>query len=152
MPQQTSLSPRAWAELLLLALIWGGVFLAVTVALREVGVFTLVAIRVTGGSLVLWAYVLLRRLALPNDLKTWVALAVMGLLNNVIPFTLIAWGQLRIDAGLSAIINGSTAIFGVVVAAAVFSDERLSLNRGGWRGSGVYRRCHGCGAVGVARI
>ncbi|MEE9426582.1 MAG: DMT family transporter [Paracoccaceae bacterium] len=129
MTQQTSISNRAWAELLLLAVIWGGVFLAVTVALSEVGVFTMVALRVIGGTVVLWGYILARGLNVPKSLKIWVAFLVMGLLNNVIPFSLIAWGQLRIESGLSAIINGSTAIFGVLVAAAVFSDERLTPNR-----------------------
>jgi hypothetical protein len=60
MTNQATLSTRAWAELLLLALIWGGVFLAVSVALREVGVLTLVAFRVGGGALVLWAYIVAR--------------------------------------------------------------------------------------------
>ena len=129
MTKQASLTARAWAELLLLALIWGGVFLAVSVALREVTVFTLVAFRVAGGSLILWLYILWRRIPVPKSLRIWGAFAVMGLLNNAIPFSLIAWGQLHIDAGLSAIINGSTAIFGVLVAAAIFADERLTPNR-----------------------
>jgi drug/metabolite transporter (DMT)-like permease len=53
----------------------------------------------------------------------------MGLLSNAIPFSLIAWGQTQIDAGLSAFINGSTAIFDVLVAATLFADERLTTNR-----------------------
>ena len=126
MTQQITISARAWAELSLLSLIWGGVFLAVSLALRDVGVFTLVAFRVGGGALVLWAYILLRRFPIPKSAKTWGAFLVMGLLNNVLPFSLIAWGQLRIDIGLSSILNGSTAIFGILVAAIVFADERLT--------------------------
>lgn len=126
MTQQTTMSARAWAELLLLSLIWGGVFLTVTLALREVGVFTLVAFRVGGGALVLWAYVLMRGFPVPKTAKIWGAFLVMGLLNNVLPFSLISWGQLRIDIGLSSILNGSTAVFGILVAATVFADERLT--------------------------
>lgn len=129
MTRQASLTARAWAELLLLALIWGGVFLAVTVALREVPVFTLVAYRVAGGALILWLYILWRRIPVPKSPRIWGAFALMGVLNNALPFSLIAWGQLHIDAGLSAIINGSTAIFAVLVAAAIFADERLTPNR-----------------------
>ncbi len=129
MTQQTQLSLRAWAELFLLALIWGGVFLAVSVALQGVPVFTLVAFRVCGGALILWAYVLIRKLPIPKSPKIWGAFLIMGLLNNAIPFSLIAWAQQYIDSGLSAIINSSTAIFGVLVAAAIFADERLTPNR-----------------------
>jgi drug/metabolite transporter (DMT)-like permease len=50
----------------------------------------------------------------------------MGLLNNAIPFSLIAWGEIRIASGLAAILNASTAILGALVAAAVFRDERLT--------------------------
>jgi drug/metabolite transporter (DMT)-like permease len=50
----------------------------------------------------------------------------MGLLNNVIPFGLMAWGQLHIDSGLTSILNAATAIFGVLAAALFFADERIS--------------------------
>jgi drug/metabolite transporter (DMT)-like permease len=53
----------------------------------------------------------------------------MGLLNNVIPFSLMSWGQLHIETGLTSILNATTAIFGVIVAAIVFADERLTLRR-----------------------
>jgi drug/metabolite transporter (DMT)-like permease len=53
----------------------------------------------------------------------------MGLLNNALPFTLITWGQLTIPSGLAAIVNASTAIFGVLVAALAFRDERLTARR-----------------------
>ncbi len=125
MTPQATISARAWVELLLLSLLWGGSFLSISVALREFGVFTVVAIRVLGAAAVLWAYVLIRGLPLPRG-RIWVAFLVMGLLNNVIPFSLIVWGQQNIASGLASIINASTAIFGVLVAAAVFADERLT--------------------------
>ena len=53
----------------------------------------------------------------------------MGLLNNALPFTLITWGQLTIPSGLAAIVNASTAIFGVLAAALLFRDERLTAPR-----------------------
>jgi len=51
---------------------------------------------------------------------------VMGLLNNVVPFSLMAWAQLHIETGLTAILNATTAIFGVIFAAIFFVDEKLS--------------------------
>jgi drug/metabolite transporter (DMT)-like permease len=126
MSTQKSLSPRAWAELALLALIWGGAFMATRVVLDEVPVVTLVLHRTFWAALVLWAYVFLRGLPLPRDPRIWGAFLVMGLLNNVIPFALMAWGQLTIESGLTSILNATTAIFGVLVAALFFADERLT--------------------------
>ena len=128
-PIQKTISPQAWAGLLILALIWGGSFLSVHVALEEIGPLTSVAHRTGWAMLILWTYVLIRRLPLPKDLRIWGAFLVMGLLNNVIPFSLMAWGQLHIETGLTSILNASTAIFGVIAAAVFLADERLTARK-----------------------
>ena len=130
MTQQKSISGRAWAELLLLAMIWGGSFLSIRIALDEIGPFTSVAHRTFWAMLVLWGVVAIMRLPLPRDPRVWLAFLVMGLLNNAIPFALMAWGQLHIETGLTSILNAATAIFGVIVAALVFADERMTLRKG----------------------
>lgn len=126
---QKSLSARAWAELLLLSLLWGGSFLSIRVALDEIGPLTVVLHRVGWAALALWLVVAAMRLPLPRGARVWGAFLVMGLLNNVVPFGLMAWGQLHISTGLTSILNASTAIWGVVVAALVFADERLTARR-----------------------
>lgn len=129
MKQATDISARAWAELMLLALIWGASFLSIHIALGEVSVLSSVAHRVFWAALVLWIVIWLRGDALPRGWRLWGSFAVMGLLNNVLPFTLMAWGQLTIESGLTSILNAFTAVAGVVVAALVFADERLSARR-----------------------
>jgi len=128
--KQTTISPLAWALMAALALIWGGSFPSNRLALAEVGVLTTVAFRVGIGALLMWGVVALRGIPLPRGPRVWAAFGVMGVLNNALPFTLIVWGQTRIDSGLAAILNAATAILGVAVAAAVFRDERLGLRRG----------------------
>lgn len=130
MSVQKSLSPRAWSELTLLGLIWGASFITMRIALNEIPVLTVVLHRVFWAMLVLWAVVIAYRLPVPREPRVWGAFLVMGLLNNVIPFGLMTWGQLHIESGLTAILNATTAIFGVIVAALVFADERLT-----WRKS-----------------
>ena len=120
---------QAWAELGLLGLIWGGSFLTIRLALDEVPVLTVVLHRVFWAALALWVWVLIRRLPVPRDLRIWGAFLIMGLLNNVIPFGLMTWGQLHIETGLTSILNAATAIFGVLVAAAVFADEKLTARK-----------------------
>lgn len=129
MSDQKTLNPRAWADLLLLSLLWGASFLSIRVALDELGVMWVVAHRVGWAALILWGYVLLRRLPVPRAPAIWGAFAVMGLLNNVIPFGLMAWGQLHIETGLTSILNAATAVFAVLVAATLFRDERLTTRR-----------------------
>lgn len=125
------MSLLVWGELALLALIWGGSFLAIRTALDEIPVLASVTHRVLWAALLLWIVVALRRLPIPRSPGIWGAFLVMGCLNNVIPFTLMAWGQLTIETGLTAILNAATAIWGVLVAAAVFKDERLTWKRTG---------------------
>jgi drug/metabolite transporter (DMT)-like permease len=117
---------QSWGLLCLLALIWGASFLSIRVALDEVPPLTAVAHRVGWATLVLWIYVLAKGLPMPRGRRVWIGFAGMGLLNNVIPFSLMAWGQLHIPTGLTSIFNASTAIFGVLVAALLLADESLS--------------------------
>ncbi len=126
---QKTISARAWFELMILSLIWGASFLSIRIALNEVGPLTAVAHRTFWAMLILWIYVLVRRVELPGELRIWAAFLVMGLLNNVIPFSLMAWGQLHIETGLTSILNAATAIFGVIAAAIFFTDERLTARR-----------------------
>lgn len=129
MTPQKSLSARAWAELLLLGAIWGASFLSIRIALDEVPFLTSVAHRVLWACILLWAIALLRGRSFPRAPKVWGAFLIMGLLNNVIPFGLMAWGQLHIESGLTSIFNSATAIFGVIAAAFFFADERLTARK-----------------------
>jgi drug/metabolite transporter (DMT)-like permease len=130
MIEQKSISARAWISLAALGAIWGASFVSIRVALDEIGPLTAVAHRTFWAMLVLWFAVWVMRIPIPRSPRIWVAFLVMGLLNNVIPFGLMAWGQLHIESGLTSILNATTAIFGVVLAAAFFADERLSLRKG----------------------
>lgn len=124
------MSGRAWLELILLSCLWGGTFFSVAIALDEIGPMTAVLHRVGWAALVLWAVVLIRRHRIPLGLRDWSAFLVMGCLNNVIPFSLMSWGQTQIETGLVSIFNAMTAIFGVLVAAMLLRDERLTPRRG----------------------
>ncbi len=129
MATQKHLSPKAWAELLLLGLIWGASFIAIRIALDTIPVMTSVLHRVFWATLMLWIVAWAKQLTIPRSPRVWLAFFVMGLLNNAVPFTLMAWGQLYIATGLTSILNAATAIFGVLIAAVLFKDERLTRTR-----------------------
>ena len=119
-----------WALLLALSLVWGGSFFFVEIGLEGLGPYTVVAARVGLGALGLLLFLRLRGLTLPRGVSDWWALFVMGLLNNAIPFSLIAWGQVRIDSGLASIFNATTPLFTLVVAHFCTRDERLTPLKG----------------------
>lgn len=125
----TAMSRRAWAELSLLSLIWGASFFSIAIALREIGPVTVVLHRVGWAAALLWVVVLASGQRVPRGWRVWRDFLVMGCLNNVLPFTLMSWGQTRIESGLVSIFNAMTAPLGVLVAALVLSDERLTPRR-----------------------
>lgn len=146
---QKQMTGRLWAEMVLLGTLWGGSFVANRFALGAFGVFPTVAFRLAGACIVLWLVVRMQGLPLPRGWRIWGTLAVMGFLNNALPFSLITWGQQTVPAGLAAIINSSTAIFGVLIAAMAFRDESLSMRKL----SGVAVGCFGVAvAIGLHQL
>jgi drug/metabolite transporter (DMT)-like permease len=115
-----------WLVLLFLALIWGGAFFFIGVAVRHVQPLTYVWLRLTIGAAGLWAYVMIRgeRIHLPK--QVWGSILLLALLNNALPFALFGWGQTHIASGLASILNATTPIWGVVVAHFLTRDERMS--------------------------
>lgn len=115
-----------WALLLGLSVLWGGSFFFVEIALDELPPLSLVWIRVSLAAIVLWGYIFLTGQKLPKKFSIWLAFGTMGLLNNILPFSLIAWGQQDISAGLASILNATTPLFTVLVAGLFLSDEKLT--------------------------
>jgi drug/metabolite transporter (DMT)-like permease len=85
--------------------------------------------RVSIAALALFVYLRIRRQPIPADAATWAAFLGMGLLNNLIPFTLLFWGQTQIASGLASILNATTPIFSILVAHLLTSDEGITRNK-----------------------
>jgi drug/metabolite transporter (DMT)-like permease len=115
--------------LLGLATVWGGSFFFAEIALREVPPLTIALHRVFWAVPALFVVVWLKRIEIPRSLKVWLCYLIMGALNNAIPFSLIFWGQTSIGSGLASILNGTTAVFGAVVAGILLVDEPLTVRK-----------------------
>ncbi|PLW75736.1 EamA family transporter [Cohaesibacter celericrescens] len=120
------MGPAEWGMLLFLSLLWGGSFLFVGVAVSELPTLTIVFARVGLAAVALWVVILVTGRPLPRDHLAWLAFLAMGLLNNVLPFGLIVWGQHSIASGLASILNASTPLFAVLVAGIVLHDEPMT--------------------------
>ena len=123
MPARLSLSATDWLLLVFLSILWGGSFFFAKIAVDELPPLTLALGRV-GIAAALLA-VLAGVAGLVALARAWPAFAVLGLLNNVIPFTLIFWGQTHIPSGLASIFNATTPIFTALIAHFATRDEKL---------------------------
>ncbi len=108
---------KSWGMLLLLSLIWGGSFLFIAIAVKELAALQVVLARVVIAAAVLVPVHLMVQGALPHDKKTWIAAGGMSIMNNIIPFTLITWGQHFITGGLASVVNATTPMFAAVFMA-----------------------------------
>ena len=115
-----------WLILLFLAVIWGGAFFFIGVAVRHVQPLTYVWLRLTIAAAGMWLFLKFRGQPLDLPKAAWGSIALLALLNNAIPFALFGWGQTHIASGLASILNATTPIWGVVVAHFLTSDERMS--------------------------
>jgi len=115
-----------WSLLLLLSVLWGLSFYFMGVAVKEIPPLTIVAIRVVlaAAALNLLLHGLGQRL--PLDGEVWKAFLVLGVFNNVVPFSLIVWGATHIPTSLAAILNASTPLFALLVAHLLTQDEKMT--------------------------
>ncbi len=125
----SSMKPTEWGMLILLSIFWGGSFFFTEIALLDFQPFTLVFLRVSLAAAILIGVVYMRGQRMPGSLKVWLAFLIMGALNNAIPFSLIVWGQTRIESGVASIFNATTPIFTVLLAHVLTSDERLTVRK-----------------------
>jgi drug/metabolite transporter (DMT)-like permease len=132
------MNAKDWSRLVLLSLLWGGTYMLGAIALKGwpagagngVTPLVLVWLRVTIAAFTLVVVLKVLGVAIPRDRKIWIAFFGMGLLNNVIPFSLIFWGQSQMPAslaaGLASILNATTPLFTVIVLHVFTGDEKAT--------------------------
>lgn len=122
------MKPIHYGALLILGAVWGASFLFIGVAVPEFGPLRLMFIRVLLAGLILLgvARLTLRQTSLRDTLRlreNWRKYLIVGLLNSALPFTLIAFSELRLSVSLAAILNSTTPLFTALVAAAWGSEQ-----------------------------
>jgi len=105
-----------WMRLIVLASLWGCSYLFIEIALESASPMTIVLSRILIAAACLVGYCAAtgQRVRLTGALV--VSFFVMGIVNNVVPFNLIAWGQTHITGGVASIFNATTPLFTVMVA------------------------------------
>lgn len=112
-------------ELFLLAAIWGASFLFMRVATPELGAIVLIALRVGIATLVLIP--VLRSAQARTQFRSKLRpLFVVGMTNSAIPFCLLAYSTLYVNAGMDSILNATTPLWAALVAVTLY---QTAMNR-----------------------
>lgn len=127
-PNDNRIDARDWSLLAVLSVLWGGSFFFNGAALRELPPLTLVFLRVALGAAILLPLLGMQGIGFPKGVQGWKPFVAIGLLNNVIPFSLIVVGQTFIPSGLASILNATTPLFAVMVMATA-GEETLQARR-----------------------
>ena len=122
----TRAGPVDLALLLFVAIIWASAFIAIKVAVPETGPLWLAAIRVSIGALALLPYALAKGLVLPQTGRVWSLIVIMACFNVVIPFFLISWAELTIDAGVTSLLMGTGPFLALIGSHFFTRDDRIN--------------------------
>jgi drug/metabolite transporter (DMT)-like permease len=120
---------KDWLAFILLGAVWGSSFLWIKIAVQEIGPILLVALRLLFGILALLVVVAYSRPKWPRQRRVWINLAMLGLINNALPYALISWGEQYIDSGVAAVLNSTTPLFTMIVAHIFLTDDRMTRQR-----------------------
>jgi drug/metabolite transporter (DMT)-like permease len=112
-----------------LSAIWGSSFLFIKVADRAVPPTGVALVRVAVGALTLLCVLGLQRVALPRGRVVWAHLAVVALIGNALPFSLIAYGETKISSVLAGIWNATTPLLTLLVVMVILREERPTRSR-----------------------
>jgi drug/metabolite transporter (DMT)-like permease len=122
-------SKQAWGSFWLLALIWGSSFLFIRIGVEQLPPFQLVFARTAIAAVGFHIVIALRGKRIPTDWRSLGDLIFLGILNTVLPFALITWGEIRIESGLASVLQGTAALFTLIVAHFSFADERITIRK-----------------------
>ena len=112
--------------LLVLATLWGASYTFIRVGVATIPPITLISGRTLIAGLLLLVIMRWRGVKLPRDAATWRRFLFQACLNSVIPWTMIAWGERSLDAGLATILNSTSPIFTFFLTLAITRHEALS--------------------------
>jgi len=117
--------PYWWA----LAVVWGSSFFLIKIGLDSFVPLQITFGRVFFGLLAVLAVLAWQRGRLPKPGVVWAHAAFVGLMTNVIPFTLFAWAETRVSSVLAGLFNAATPLFTALFALAIVPSERLTRQR-----------------------
>jgi drug/metabolite transporter (DMT)-like permease len=117
-----------WLVFLGLGLVWGSSYLFIKLAVDDFGTFTLVALRLVVGAILLWTVVRVAGQAVPRERRVYGHLLVLAIINITIPFLLITWAEQSVESSLAAILTSPVPLFAIILSSLFLADEPMRVN------------------------
>lgn len=111
---------------LILCLIWGTTWLFIKVGLEDLPPLSFASIRFIVALLIVGAIIFVKKIPLPQTAAQWRLLAVTGVLQFSINYSLVFWSELYISSGLAAVLQAMIPVFGLVLAAVYLPQEKIT--------------------------
>ena len=116
-----------YALLTILALIWSSAFFNIKIATYSYGPVTIAFLRTFFGAIPVIGLCLVKKIKIEAFSKDWYWFAIIGIINLVIPFFLIAYGVQKVQSNLAAILMASTPLSATVLAHFFIDNEKINL-------------------------
>jgi drug/metabolite transporter (DMT)-like permease len=122
-------SSQDYGLLIALGAVWGSSFLLIKIAVQTLPPVTVATGRTAIGAIVLLLIIAVRRHSWPRAPRVWLLLFIMGMFGSIVPFTLINWGEVRIDSSLTAILMSTVPLVTIFLAPAFVRDEPITAGK-----------------------
>ena len=119
----------AFLFLLIIAVCRGSAFLFIKIGVETLPVFSLVLLRVSLASAILILFVLFKKYPLPKSRNQWLLLILIGVVGNIVPFSLVSYAELTLDSGIAAVLIGLVPLFVFILGHFFTEDEKLNINK-----------------------
>jgi len=120
---------REYVLLVVLAILWGASYAFIRLGVATIPPVTLIAARTLIGGALLFAMLAARGYAMPLEVAMWRRFMFQALLNSVVPFTLIAWAEQTVEAGLTTILCSTSPIFTFLITFAITRHEPVTFSK-----------------------
>ena len=123
------MNSKDWLMIVCLGTLWGSSFFFIELLLEILSPFLIVYLRVALAAILLLFILLIKQVKVTLNVSLIFNLFIMAILNNVLPFLLIAYGQQSVTGGLASILNANTSLLTILIAPLLIPSEKLSFNR-----------------------
>ncbi|MEP7074312.1 MAG: EamA family transporter [Acidobacteriota bacterium] len=111
---------------LILCLIWGTTWLFIKVGLEDLPPIGFAAARFLLASVIIFVIIKVQQIPLPKTAKEWRFLALTGILQFAINYSMVFWSEVHITSGLAAVLQATITVFGLILAWFFLPNERIT--------------------------
>jgi drug/metabolite transporter (DMT)-like permease len=111
---------------LILCLVWGTTWFFIKLGLEDLPPISFAAARFVLALIILAAIIIFQKIDLPKTLREWKLLALTGILQFSINYSLVFWSEQHISSGLAAVLQGMIPVFGLALAWFHLPEEKIT--------------------------